>query len=86
MLWLREPPGLCTFGDQVCALSVIAHKRVVPERGFGFITGEDGQEYFFHRTGLISSLSIETLTSHQRVSFEVESTDKGPRASQIRSA
>ena len=25
MLWLREPRGLCTFGDQICALSVSAH-------------------------------------------------------------
>ncbi len=25
MLWLREPRGPCTFGDQVCALSVSAH-------------------------------------------------------------
>ena len=25
MLWLREPPGLCTFADQVCAHSVSAH-------------------------------------------------------------
>lgn len=61
-------------------------KRVVPERGFGFITGEDGQEYFFHRTALSSSLSFETLTPNQRVSFEVESSDKGPRASRVRSA
>lgn len=61
-------------------------KRVVSERGFGFITGEDGQEYFFHRTGLADSLSFETLTPKQRVSFEVQSSDKGPRASQVRSA
>lgn len=61
-------------------------KRVVPERGFGFITGEDGQEYFFHRTALTSSISIETLTLNQRVTFEVESSDKGPRASQVRLA
>ncbi len=45
-----------------------------------------GQEYFFHRTGLTSSLNIETLIPNQRVSFEVENSDKGPRASQVRSA
>jgi CspA family cold shock protein len=61
-------------------------KKVVPDRGFGFITGEDGQEYFFHRSGLTSSVSFETLTANQRVSFEVESSANGPRASQVRSA
>ena len=50
-------------------------KKVVAERGFGFITAEDGQEYFFHRSGLDSSLS-----------FEVERSDKGPRARQVRAA
>ena len=30
-------------------------KRVISERGFGFIVGEDGKEYFFHRDGLTSS-------------------------------
>ena len=28
--------------------------RVVAERGFGLITGEDGQDYFFHRRALSS--------------------------------
>ncbi|MEO8898769.1 MAG: cold shock domain-containing protein, partial [Candidatus Dormibacter sp.] len=31
-------------------------KKVQSDRGFGFITAEDGQEYFFHRSGLDSSL------------------------------
>ena len=55
-------------------------KKIVAERGFGFITAEDGQEYFFHRSGLDSSLSFETLAADERVSFEVERSDKGPRA------
>ena len=59
-------------------------KKVVVERGFGFLTGEDGQEYFFHRSGLESSLSFENLIAGQRLSFEVESSDKGPRAKRIR--
>ena len=61
-------------------------KKIVAERGFGFITAEDGQEYFFHRSGLDSSLSFENLTGDERVSFEVERSDKGPRAAQVRAA
>ncbi len=61
-------------------------KKVVADRGFGFITAEDGQEYFFHRSGLDSSLNFEQLTADERVSFEVERSDKGPRARQVRAA
>jgi len=61
-------------------------KKVVADRGFGFITAEDGQEYFFHRSALDSSLSFEQLTADERVSFEVERSDKGPRANQVRAA
>ena len=42
-------------------------KRVVADRGFGFIAAEDGQEYFFHRSGLDSSLSFENLSTSERV-------------------
>lgn len=61
-------------------------KKIVGERGFGFLTGEDGQEYFFHRSGLDISLNFENLTPNQRVSFEVESNAKGARANHIRAA
>jgi cold shock protein len=61
-------------------------KKVVAERGFGFITAEDGQEYFFHRSALDGSLSFENLAVDERVSFDVERSDKGPRAKQVRAA
>jgi cold shock protein len=60
--------------------------KIVAERGFGFITAEDGQEYFFHRSGLDSSLVFENLAGDERVSFEIERSDKGPRARQVRAA
>jgi len=41
-------------------------KRVVHERGFGFITGEDGTEYFFHRSALDTSLRFDSLTGGRR--------------------
>jgi CspA family cold shock protein len=59
-------------------------KRVVPERGFGFITAADGQEYFFHRSGVEASSTFEDLALGQGVTFDVEHSDKGPRAAHVR--
>jgi CspA family cold shock protein len=61
-------------------------KKVVAERGFGFITAEDGKEYFFHRSGLQTSLDFDRLAGGERVSFEVEQSPKGPRATQVAAA
>lgn len=61
-------------------------KKVVADRGFGFVTAEDGKDYFFHRGGLDSSLDFDRLVGGERVEFEVESSPKGPRAAQVRAA
>ena len=61
-------------------------KKLVSERGFGFISAEDEKEYFFHRGGLDSSLDFDRLVGGERVTFEVESSPKGPRANHVRSA
>ena len=36
-------------------------KKVVSDRGFGFITADDGKDYFFHRNSLTSSLDFDRL-------------------------
>ncbi|MGZ9161370.1 MAG: cold-shock protein [Candidatus Limnocylindrales bacterium] len=61
-------------------------KRVVSDRGFGFIAAEDEKEYFFHRDGLDSSLDFDRLVGGETVEFEVEQSPKGPRAKQVRKA
>ena len=61
-------------------------KKVVADRGFGFIIAEDAKEYFFHRGGLDSSIDFDRLAGGERVTFEIESSPKGPRAIQVRSA
>ena len=61
-------------------------KKVVADRGFGFITAEDAKDYFFHRDSLDSSLSFDRLNGGERVEFEVEEGPKGPRASKVRAA
>ncbi|MBI5144657.1 MAG: cold shock domain-containing protein [Candidatus Omnitrophica bacterium] len=58
-------------------------KKLVRERGFGFISDTDGREVFFHQSSLID-LKFEALTEEQSVEFEVEKSPKGPRAVNIR--
>ena len=61
-------------------------KKIVPDRGFGFIAADDGDEYFFHRSGLDSTLDFDRLGGGERVTFDVEKSDRGPRAKQVRAA
>lgn len=60
-------------------------KRVFKDRGYGFIRTPEGQEIFFHRTGL-QNARLESLTEGDEVEFEVESSPKGPRAINIQVA
>jgi len=58
-------------------------KRVVRDRGFGFILTSDGQEVFFHRNGL-QGMVFENLKEGVTMEFEVEQGAKGPRAINVR--
>lgn len=60
-------------------------KKLVRDRGFGFISDTDGREIFFHRSSIIET-PFESLVEDQNVEFEVEKTDKGPRAKDVRVA
>jgi CspA family cold shock protein len=61
-------------------------KKVVADRGFGFIAAEDAKEYFFHRGGLDSSLDFDRLVGGEKVTFEIENSPKGPRANRVSAA
>lgn len=61
-------------------------KKVISDRGFGFITAEDAKEYFFHRDGLDPSLDFDRLIGGERVEFDIEPSQKGPRATRVRAA
>jgi CspA family cold shock protein len=54
-------------------------KKLVRDRGFGFISDTDGREVFFHQSSLID-VKFDALTEEQDVAFEVEKSPKGPRA------
>jgi cold shock CspA family protein len=56
-------------------------KNVNFERGFGFITGLDGIDYFFHRSNLADELAFSDLQEGDEVTLlEIANTDKGWRA------
>ena len=58
-------------------------KRVVRDKGFGFIADDNQeQEYFFHSSACRGT-SFDELREGQRVSFEVGQSAKGPRAENV---
>jgi CspA family cold shock protein len=58
-------------------------KKVVSDRGFGFITADDAKDYFFHRDALDSSLDFDRLNGGEKVEFDIEQSPKGPRAARV---
>jgi CspA family cold shock protein len=73
--------GARAQGDLDMAGGVI--KRLVRDRGFGFIRDDAGQEWFFHRSSVQGN--FDELSEGQRVSFDEEPSAKGPRAGNVRS-
>ncbi|MBI85524.1 MAG: cold-shock protein [Planctomycetaceae bacterium] len=59
-------------------------KKVISEKGFGFIEGERG-DIFFHHTALVGT-TIENLQEGQLVEYEEGSGPKGPRAENVKPA
>jgi len=58
-------------------------KKVIRDRGFGFIRSSEGEEIFFHRSSL-QELNFDGLREGQNVEFEMVKGDKGPRATAVR--
>ena len=52
------------------------------EKGFGFITGEDGEDVFVHFSA-IQSDGFKTLEEGQSVTFDVEDGQRGPQATNV---
>jgi cold shock protein len=72
--------------EGVSTLATGTIKKVVSDRGFGFITADDGKEYFFHRSGLQASVDFDRLVGGEKVDFDIEQSPKGPRAGNVRDA
>ena len=60
-------------------------KRLVGDKGFGFVAAQDGTEYFFHRSAC-TGVRFDELREGQSVSFEKGEGPKGPRAERVQLA
>jgi CspA family cold shock protein len=60
-------------------------KRLVSDKGFGFVAAEDGKEYFFHQSACLDG-GFEQLREGQSVTFNTGQGPKGPRAENLRLA
>ena len=52
-------------------------------KGFGFIAGEDGKEYFVHSSDLKEGVQ---LNENDAVTFDVEEGERGPKAANVNMA
>ena len=55
------------------------------DKGFGFITPDDGAKDVFVHFSEIQGSGFRTLEENQRVEFEVGQSPKGPQATGVRS-
>jgi cold shock protein len=58
-------------------------KRLVSDKGFGFILASDGNEYFFHNSACKES-RFDDLREGQAVTFERGQGPKGPRGENVK--
>ncbi|MGA2734941.1 MAG: cold-shock protein [Syntrophobacteraceae bacterium] len=53
------------------------------QKGYGFITAEDGKDVFVHHSA-IEGTGFKSLQEGDRVSFEIEQGAKGPSAVKVK--
>jgi CspA family cold shock protein len=54
-----------------------------PNRGYGFIRPEQGEDVFVHISAVQAS-GLQTLQDGQAVEFDIEQGRKGPQAANVR--
>lgn len=60
-------------------------KRIMRERGFGFISAEDGREVFFHRSE-VQDVDFDELQEGDHLEFSIVKGKKGPQAIGVKRA
>ena len=61
-------------------------KRLVADRGFGFIETDGTDDLFFHLSALAEDVNFEELSEGDVLEYEVGETPKGKRAENVRKA
>jgi cold shock protein len=59
-------------------------ERIVEDKGLGFIEGDDGEDYVFHRSALPQSEPFDQLLQGVSVTFDTVHEPKGLRAEAVR--
>lgn len=59
-------------------------KSLMRDKGFGFIKVSGHADVFFHRSGIEKPDHIDQFNEGDAVSFEMETSPKGPRATNVR--
>lgn len=70
----------CHFDERIQSL-LIKHPTFL-EKGYGFITSDEGKDVFVHYSS-IQSDGFRTLEEGQRVSFDVVDSDRGQQAANV---
>jgi len=52
------------------------------QKGFGFISAKDGNEYFVHHTGIVGA-GFKSLPEGAEVQFNIEKSDRGLKAVEV---
>ena len=50
------------------------------QKGYGFITMEDGTDIFVHYSGIVSDKKFKSIEEGQTVEFEITDGEKGKQA------
>ena len=58
-------------------------KRLIVDKGFGFVQASDGNEYFFHQSAVVDG-GFDQLREGQTLTFDKGQGPKGPRAENVR--
>lgn len=58
-------------------------KKIVFDRGFGFITREGQDKDLFFHSKELQGVALEELKEGDKVQFEVSESEKGPNATQV---
>lgn len=82
-LWYRRNEGNRPQGRKEEGMPKGTVKWFNREKGYGFITPEEGKDVFVHYTG-ISGEGFRNLEEGQIVEFEITQGQKGPQAQNVR--